>query len=108
MAIDTATLLGLLGVAFAGNPITETWSIGGSYPLGLLGGLLSGPSGLSNSHNRYESDSSASRVCISCSMSVFSADGSSTMHTSMVEMGMLWRWHDLIISTTQHMNTHLT
>lgn len=64
MGPDTATLLAILGVSLAGNLITETWSIGGSYQMDLLGGLLSGPGGLSNSHNRYESDASATRVRI--------------------------------------------
>lgn len=62
MGADLAALLAAIAVVTAGNPITETWSIGGSYNLGLLGGLITGSGGLSNTHNRYESDGSATRV----------------------------------------------
>lgn len=48
----------------SGNPLTLEWSIGGPPPsgglLGPIGDLIFGrPLGLSNSHNKYETDASA-------------------------------------------------
>lgn len=44
----------------SGNPLTLKWSIGGVPPPSGLGDILFGPPrGISNSHNRYETDGSA-------------------------------------------------
>ncbi|KAI4246883.1 MAG: hypothetical protein L6R42_009777 [Xanthoria sp. 1 TBL-2021] len=69
MALDLGTFLAVYGTVFDGDALSLTpgYSIGGPASIGLLGGLLSGPgitrtpSGLSGSHNNYESDTSASR-----------------------------------------------
>lgn len=59
MAPEFAAFLAVVGIAFDGDPLALTWSIGGSYP-GTLG-LLGTPEGISYSHNKYEGDSSATR-----------------------------------------------
>lgn len=61
MGLDLATFLAVYGAVFDGD-LTK-WSIGGSPPEGLLSsiGLLGKPGGLSNSHNKYESDVSPTR-----------------------------------------------
>lgn len=62
---EFAAALAVVAIALTGDPTVPgggTWSIGGSYPKFLLGGLLSNPSGISNSHNSYESDASPGRV----------------------------------------------
>ncbi|KAL0259655.1 hypothetical protein SLS55_005392 [Diplodia seriata] len=68
MALDLATFLAVYGTVFDGNPLSLTpgYSIGGATTLSqnILGnglGLLGEPQGLSGSHNRYESDTSATR-----------------------------------------------
>ncbi|KAL8702424.1 MAG: hypothetical protein Q9201_004399 [Fulgogasparrea decipioides] len=70
MALDLGTFLAVYGTVFDGNPISLTpgYSIGGPSALGgLVGNILGGtgllrtPSGLSGSHNNYESDTSATR-----------------------------------------------
>lgn len=59
---EFAAALSAVAIALTGDPVGQTWSIGGSYSPGLLGGLLSNPSGISYSHNTYESDASPTRV----------------------------------------------
>jgi hypothetical protein len=64
MSPDLAGFLAAVAVALMGDYLTQTWSIGGTYPVTNLGGLLSNPGGILNSHNRYEGDASVCRVCI--------------------------------------------
>lgn len=67
MGLDLATFLAVYGTVYDGNPISldPGYSIGGAPPSGLgsnlLGslGLLGTPQGLTGSHNKYESDASA-------------------------------------------------
>ncbi len=59
---EFAAALSVVAIALTGDPTAGTWSIGGSYKPGLLDGLLSNPSGISYSHNKYESDASPTRV----------------------------------------------
>lgn len=59
---EFAAALSAIAIALTGDPTAGTWSIGGPYPPSLLGGLLSNPSGISKSHNTYESDASPARV----------------------------------------------
>lgn len=59
---EFAAALAVVAIALTGDPITETWSIGGPYSGGLLSGLLTNPEGISFSHNSYESDASPARV----------------------------------------------
>lgn len=64
MGIDLATFLSVYGAVIDGD--LTSWSIGGVPPAGLLSpltsiGLLSEPGGISNSHNKYESDASPTR-----------------------------------------------
>lgn len=61
---EFAAALAVVAIALTGDPTSLTWSIGGSYSPGLLGGLLSNPEGISFSHNAYESDASPARVRI--------------------------------------------
>jgi hypothetical protein len=56
---EFAAFLAVVGIVFDGDPLAETWSIGGPYR-GTLG-LLGTPEGISYSHNKYEGDSSATR-----------------------------------------------
>lgn len=50
-----------LGVVYAGDFVSGTWSIGGSYPALPL---LSNPPGLLGTHNKYEGDASPTRVSV--------------------------------------------
>lgn len=59
---EFAAALAAVAVTLVGDPIAQTWSIGGPYPASLLGALLSNPEGISRSHNAYESDASPARV----------------------------------------------
>ncbi|ETN38619.1 uncharacterized protein HMPREF1541_06656 [Cyphellophora europaea CBS 101466] len=59
MGIDLATFLSTYGAVMDGD--LTSWSIGGPPPGGLLSGILSPPRGISNSHNKYESDVSPTR-----------------------------------------------
>jgi hypothetical protein len=59
---EFAAALAAFAVGITGDPTSLTWSIGGPYTPSLLGGLLSNPEGISNSHNSYESDASPARV----------------------------------------------
>lgn len=59
---EFAAALSVVAIALTGDPTSLTWSIGGPYQPGLLGGLLSNPQGISFSHNTYESDASPGRV----------------------------------------------
>ncbi|KAF2429338.1 Cloroperoxidase [Tothia fuscella] len=58
---EFAAGLSVIAIALTGDPLAQTWSIGGGYT-GALGGLLSNPSGISFSHNTYESDASPTRA----------------------------------------------
>jgi hypothetical protein len=67
-----AAALAAIAIALTGDPTGPaggTWSIGGPYTPSLLGGLLSNPSGISFSHNTYESDASPGRVSSNMCMS---------------------------------------
>ena len=64
MGLDLGNFLGVYGAVFDGN--LQAYSIGGPTPLNQLPlnnllGLLGEPKGLSGSHNKYESDASATR-----------------------------------------------
>jgi hypothetical protein len=62
---EFAAALSVIAIALTGDPTGPaggTWSIGGPYTPSLLGGVLSNPSGISFSHNSYESDASPGRV----------------------------------------------
>lgn len=63
MGFDLAVFLSAISVIFVGDPVSTEWSIGGPPPQGILSqlGLLGRPTGLSGSHNKYESDSSPGR-----------------------------------------------
>lgn len=61
--VEFAAALSVVAIALTGDPVAQTWSIGGSYPPALLSGLLTNPEGISHSHNAYESDASPARVC---------------------------------------------
>lgn len=70
MGIDLGTFLATYGVVMDGNPLSLNpgWSIGGppldpseQNLLGNLVGLLGTPDGISNSHNKYETDASPTR-----------------------------------------------
>ena len=67
MALDLGTFLAIYGTVFDGNPLSLNpgFSIGGPTKASqnILGGLglLGTPSGLSGSHNKYESDVSPTR-----------------------------------------------
>ena len=57
MAPDLALALAVISVGLAGDPLTQTWSIGGSFPASLP--LLQGtPKGIVGTHNKYENDGS--------------------------------------------------
>ncbi|KAH6663854.1 hypothetical protein B0J14DRAFT_630715 [Halenospora varia] len=58
---EFAAALSVIAIGLTGDPTAGTWSIGGPYPPSLLGGLLSNPTGISRSHNVYESDTSPAR-----------------------------------------------
>lgn len=61
MGADLATFRSVYGAVIDGD--LTSWSIGGAPPGGVLSslGLLSQPGGISNSHNKYESDVSPTR-----------------------------------------------
>lgn len=62
MSADLAGFLAVYGAVFDGDLVS--WSIGGPQPSSLLSplaGLLGQPTGLSGSHNKYESDASPTR-----------------------------------------------
>ncbi|RKL51083.1 hypothetical protein BFJ72_g536 [Fusarium proliferatum] len=67
MSLDLSGFLAVYGTVFNGNPVSLNpgYSIGGPsrFSQNILngGGLLVTPSGLSGSHNKYESDVSATR-----------------------------------------------
>ena len=57
MSPELAGFLAVVSVALAGDPVTETWSIGGSFP-----NTLPYPAtGILGTHNRYEGDASIIR-----------------------------------------------
>ena len=56
MSVELAGFLAAYAIAFDGDPLTLSWSIGGPQ-----GALLSNPQGLSWSHNKYEGDTSIGR-----------------------------------------------
>ncbi|KAI9152269.1 Dothistromin biosynthesis peroxidase dotB [Paramyrothecium foliicola] len=59
LGIDAGTVLSLYATLVSGDPITQTWSIGGPPPP-ILGLPVLGPgNGLSGSHNKFEGDASA-------------------------------------------------
>jgi hypothetical protein len=67
MGLEVGTVLSALGVGLAGDPLDleATWSIGGPYAPSKLGALAGfDPSGISYTHNTYESDGSPTRVSI--------------------------------------------
>ncbi|KAF2658637.1 Cloroperoxidase [Lophiostoma macrostomum CBS 122681] len=57
---EFAAALAVIAITLTGDPLSQTWSIGGPFTP-LLGGLLSTPEGISFSHNAYESDASVVR-----------------------------------------------
>ncbi|KAL2067474.1 hypothetical protein VTL71DRAFT_1899 [Oculimacula yallundae] len=60
MATDLSLFLSVVSIALAGDPLTNTWSIGGAFPASVP--LLFGkPSGIVGTHNQYESDASIVR-----------------------------------------------
>ncbi|KAI5358292.1 putative chloroperoxidase [Septoria linicola] len=60
MSVDLSTLLAIYAAIMDGN--LSQWSIGGADSLvGLLGGVLGQPQGLTGSHNKYEGDGSPTR-----------------------------------------------
>lgn len=67
MSLDLGGFLAVYGTVFNGNPLSTSpgYSIGGPsrFSQNILngGGILGTPSGLSGSHNKYESDVSATR-----------------------------------------------
>ena len=61
---DFSAALAAIAVTLVGDPIAQTWSIGGPYAASLGGLLFSNPEGISWSHNAYESDASPARVSL--------------------------------------------
>ena len=61
MAPDLSGFLAVVAIVLTGDSVTQTWSIGGSFPANPLDGLLNQPGGISNSHNKYEGDASIVR-----------------------------------------------
>lgn len=59
MGLDLATFLSTYGAVMDGD--LTSWSIGGAPGTNLLPGLLSPSGGISNSHNKYETDGSPTR-----------------------------------------------
>ena len=61
MAPDLALVLAVAAVALVGDPVSQSWSIGGRYtpvlPLTSAAGILGG-------HNKLEGDASFGRVCL--------------------------------------------
>jgi hypothetical protein len=64
MSPEFSAFLAVIGILRGGDPLTGTWSIGGKYSDGIIGGLLTSPKGISNSHNTYENDASMTRVSL--------------------------------------------
>ncbi|KAF8912342.1 hypothetical protein CPB85DRAFT_1508999 [Mucidula mucida] len=63
MGVDLGAFLSLYAVAIDGDPLSLKWSIGGPPSSGgILSGILGSSKGLSGSHNKYESDASATRA----------------------------------------------
>jgi hypothetical protein len=56
MSAELSGFLAAYAIAFDGDPLTQSWSIGGPP-----GGVLSNPQGISWSHNKYEGDTSIGR-----------------------------------------------
>lgn len=61
MSPDLAGFLAAYAIIFEGDPITQTWSIGGPPPFPDNTGVLGAAPGISYSHNNYEGDSSIAR-----------------------------------------------
>lgn len=61
MSPDLAGFLAAYAVIFEGDPLTQTWSIGGPPPAPDNLGVLGLAPGISYSHNNYEGDSSIAR-----------------------------------------------
>ena len=61
MSVDLAAFLAAYSIAFDGDAISGTWSIGGPLPSNLVTGLLGVPQGDGYSHNNYEGDTSITR-----------------------------------------------
>lgn len=61
MAPDLALVLAVAAVGLVGDPVAQSWSIGGKYspvlPLTTAAGILGG-------HNKLEGDASFGRVCL--------------------------------------------
>jgi hypothetical protein len=61
MAPDLALVLAVAAVGLVGDPVAQSWSIGGRYtpvlPLTTAAGILGG-------HNKLEGDASFGRVCL--------------------------------------------
>ncbi|KAG4439488.1 hypothetical protein IFR05_005024 [Cadophora sp. M221] len=60
MSPELSAALAVIAIALAGDPLTNTWSIGAGFPalLPLIGG---NPSGIVGTHNQYEGDVSIIR-----------------------------------------------
>ena len=73
MAPDLALVLAVAAVGLSGDPVAQSWSIGGSYtpilPLTTAGGII-------NAHNKLEGDASFARVSptVSSTGSIISAN----------------------------------
>lgn len=80
MSVDLSTILAVVSIALAGDYLTETWSIGGSYPSTL--GLLGTPQGIIGTHNRYEGDASIVR-------------GDAYLHDGNVGVFEMHKWENL-------------
>ena len=61
MAADLSAFLAAYSIAFDGDVVTGTWSIGGPLPANLLSGVIGVPQGDGYSHNNYEGDTSITR-----------------------------------------------
>jgi hypothetical protein len=61
MAPDLALVLAVAAVALIGDPVAQTWSIGGSYYPVLP---LTSAAGIIGAHNKLEGDASFGRVCL--------------------------------------------
>lgn len=60
MASELATVLAVISIALAGDPLTSRWSIGSSLTPAVA---LFPASGIVGTHNQYEGDASIVRVC---------------------------------------------
>lgn len=63
MSPDLALVLAVAAVALSGDPVAQSWSIGGSYTPTLL---LTSAGGIINAHNKLEGDASFARVSLPC------------------------------------------